>query len=109
VRVYYLCIDIPHSDACFVKVYLGEVAEAWCDGHVDAFTFFGGVPLSILYDNSKRLVAQILGDGRRVCAQLFSELQSPPYHQSPGLMVKRSGISLKTSSAGPPKGTTRAR
>jgi transposase len=58
-RVYYLCIDIPHSDACFVKAYLGEVAEAWCDGHVDAFAFFGGVPLSILYDNSKRLVAQI--------------------------------------------------
>ncbi len=76
VRVYYLCIDIPHSDACFVKAYLGEVAEAWCDGHVDAFTFFGGVPLSILYDNSKRLVAQILGDGRRVRATLFSELQS---------------------------------
>ena len=42
VKIYYLCIDIPHSDACFVKAYLGEVAEAWCDGHVDAFAFFGG-------------------------------------------------------------------
>lgn len=76
VKIYYLCIDIPHSDACFVKAYLGEVAEAWCDGHVDAFAFFGGVPRSILYDNSKRLVAQILGDGRRERAKLFSELQS---------------------------------
>ncbi len=50
--------------------------EAFCDGHVSAFAFFGGVPPSILYDNTKIAVAKILGDGKRVSTRIFSELQS---------------------------------
>jgi transposase len=42
-------MDLPHSDAIFVKAYHGETAEAFCDGHVVSFAFFGGVPQSILY------------------------------------------------------------
>jgi transposase len=45
-----LVVDLPQSDAIFLKAYLAETAEALCDGHVAAFAFFGGVPLSILYD-----------------------------------------------------------
>jgi transposase len=44
VRFHYLCVDLPHSDGCFVKAYPAETAEAFCDGHVAAFDFFGGVP-----------------------------------------------------------------
>ncbi len=69
-------MDLPHSDACFVKAYLAEVAEAFCDGHVAAFAFFGGVPLSILYDNTKLAVAKILGDGQRARSAMFATLQS---------------------------------
>ena len=36
----------------------------------------GGVPQSILYDNTKIAVARILGDGRRRRTRVFSELQS---------------------------------
>ena len=43
-------MSLPYSDAFFVKAYLAEPAEAFCDGHVSAFAFFGGVPRSILYD-----------------------------------------------------------
>jgi transposase len=32
-----------------------QVAEAFLDGHVSAFAFFGGVPISILYDETLRL------------------------------------------------------
>ena len=46
------------------------------DGHVSAFTFLGGVPQSILYDNTKLAVARILGDGRRQRTRTFTELQS---------------------------------
>ena len=46
------------------------------DGHVSAFAFFGGVPLSILYDNTTLAVAKILGDGTRQRTRIFSELQS---------------------------------
>ena len=38
--------------------------------------FFGGVPRSILYDNTKRAVARILGDGKRQRTRVFTELQS---------------------------------
>ena len=46
------------------------------DGHVSAFAFFGGVPPSILYDNTTIAVAKILGDGTRRRTLIFSELQS---------------------------------
>jgi hypothetical protein len=42
VRFHYFCMDLPHSDAPFIKAYPAEVAEAFCEGHVAAFTFFGG-------------------------------------------------------------------
>src|SRR5206468_4957514 len=50
--------------------------EAFCDGHVRAFAFFGGVPKSVLYDNTRIAVARILGDGKRQRTRVFSELQS---------------------------------
>jgi transposase len=45
-EIHYLCIDLPQSDACFVKAYPRETTEAFLDGHVLAFAFFGGVPLA---------------------------------------------------------------
>lgn len=69
-------ISLPYSDDVYVRLYPQETTEAWCDGHVKAFAFFGGVPLSILYDNSKRIVARILGDGTRQRTQMFSGLVS---------------------------------
>ena len=69
-------MDLPHSDGCFVKAYPAETTEAFLDGHVSAFAFLGGVPQSILYDNTKLAVARILGDGRRKRTRAFTELQS---------------------------------
>jgi transposase len=34
VRFHYFCMDLPHSDAPFIKAYPAEVAEAFCEGHV---------------------------------------------------------------------------
>ena len=69
-------IDLPHSDGCFVKAYPSETTEAFLDGHVSAFAFLGGVPQSILYDNTRLAVAKILGDGRRQRTRAFTELLS---------------------------------
>ena len=49
-------LDLPHSGGCLVKAYPAETTEAFLDGHVSAFAFLGGVPRSILYDNTKRFV-----------------------------------------------------
>jgi hypothetical protein len=76
VRFHYFCMDLPHSDDAFVKAYCAETAEAFCDGHVSAFAHFGGVPQSILYDNTKLAVAKIVKGGRRLRSRMFAELQS---------------------------------
>ena len=75
-KAHYLAMDLPDNDACYVKAYPAEITEAFCDGHVSAFAFLGGVPQSILYDNTTLAVARILGDGRRQRTRVFSELQS---------------------------------
>ena len=75
-KLHVFCFDLPHSDACFIKAYPAETTEAFLDGHISAFAFFGGVPLSILYDNLKVAAARILGDGKRQRTRAFTELVS---------------------------------
>ena len=75
-KAHYLILDLPHSDGCFVKAYPAETTEAFLDGHVSAFAFLGGVPQSILYDNTRLAVARILGDGRRKRTRAFTQLVS---------------------------------
>ena len=75
-KVHFFVMSLPHSDAVFVKGYPAETTEAFCDGHVSAFAFFGGIPQSILYDNTKIAVARILGNKPRVRTRRFTELQS---------------------------------
>lgn len=73
-KLHYFALALPHSDAFLIKAYPAETTEAFCDGHVSAFAFFGGVPVSILYDNTTIAVAKILGDGTRKRTRVFSEL-----------------------------------
>jgi len=75
-KIHFFCLDLPHSDAGFVKAYPAERIEAFLDGHNAAFAFLGGVPQSILYDNTTLAVARILGDGTRQRTRSFTELQS---------------------------------
>jgi transposase len=75
-KIHFFCLDLPQSDACFVKAYPRETTEAFLDGHTSSFAFFGGVPLSILYDNLKIAVAKICGDGKRERTRAFTELVS---------------------------------
>ena len=75
-KAYFFAFDLPHSDACYIRAYPAANTEAWLDGHVHAFAFFGGVPQSILYDNDRCLVAKIMPDGVRKRTQRFSAMLS---------------------------------
>ena len=75
-KIHVFFMDLPYSDAAFMKAYPVETTEAFLDGHVAAFAFFGGVPLSILYDNTKLAVARICGDGKRERTRAFTGLVS---------------------------------
>jgi hypothetical protein len=75
-KAHYLAMDLPHSDDCFVAAFPAETTEAFLEGHVRAFAYFGGVPTRILYDNTKIAVARILGGEERQKTRAFSELRS---------------------------------
>ena len=75
-KAHYLAMDLPHSDDCFVIAFPAETTEAFLEGHVRAFAYFGSVPTRILYDNTKIAVAKILGGEQRQKTRAFSELQS---------------------------------
>lgn len=71
-KAHFFVLDLPHSDACYVRAYPRATTEAWLDGHNHAFAFFGAVPQSIVYDNDRCLVARIMLDGTRKRTDSFS-------------------------------------
>ena len=52
-KAYFFALDLPHSDACYVRVHPAANTEAWLAGHVHAFAFFGALLQSVLYDNDR--------------------------------------------------------
>jgi len=75
-KAHFQCLDLPHSDDCFVIAFPAENTEAFLEGHNEAFAYFGGVPRTILYDNTAIAVKEIAGDGERKPTEAFSGLQS---------------------------------
>jgi transposase len=75
-KAHFQCFDLPYSDDCFVIAFPAENSEAFLEGHNQAFTYFGGVPRTILYDNTRIAVKEIAGDGERRPTEAFSGLQS---------------------------------
>ena len=75
-KAHYFVVDLPHSDESYVRAFPAETTEAFLEGHVEAFRYWGGVPRRILYDNTTLAVARILGDGTRLKTRAFSGLQS---------------------------------
>ena len=63
--IYYFCMRSRFSGKPFVRAYLCEKQQAFFDGHIHAFEFFGGVFPFVVYDNLKSAVQKILpGRGR---------------------------------------------
>lgn len=44
--------SLPYSGLVFAHGYTDEKFEAWADGHIRAFEYFGGVPLLVVPDNA---------------------------------------------------------
>ena len=75
-KVFFFALDLPHSDGSYIRAYHRANTEAWLDGHVHGFAFFGAVPRSIVYDNDRCLVAKIMPDGSRKRTDRFSAMLS---------------------------------
>ena len=59
VRKKYLTLSFPQSNNSFTQVFGGETGECVCQGLQDIFTYIGGVPWVIVFDNAT-------GVGRRI-------------------------------------------
>jgi hypothetical protein len=46
-KAHFQCMDLPHSDDCFVVAFPAENTEAFLEGHNQAFAYFGGVPRGV--------------------------------------------------------------
>lgn len=75
-KVALFVMTLPYSDAIYVQAFPRECTEAFLEGHVRAFAFFGGVPTRISYDNSKIAVARIVGSRERRVTAEFLRLKS---------------------------------
>ena len=49
---------LSYSRHLFLRFYLGAAMSAFLDGHVRAFSFFQGIPRTLLYDNMRSAVLE---------------------------------------------------
>lgn len=75
-RVYLFCIQLSASRLRFVRAYLHGKQEAFLDGFVHGFEFFGGVPTEGLFDNLKTAVVKMLQGRERLEQEAFLALQA---------------------------------
>ncbi|MDD2277328.1 MAG: IS21 family transposase [Candidatus Neomarinimicrobiota bacterium] len=69
--IYYFCMRSRFSGKPFVRAYPCEKQQAFFDGHIRAFEFFGGVFPTLVYDNLKSAVQKILSGRGRIEQESF--------------------------------------
>ena len=75
-KVCLFCMRLKYSQVPFVMGFPTERLEAFLEGHVQGFTYLGGVPKQGLYDNAKTQVVKILEGPQREEHELFSSLRA---------------------------------
>lgn len=74
-KVAFAVMSLPYSDAFLVQAFPRECTETFQAAHVNAFSFFGGVPSRISYDNTSIAVRKVIGRERELTRE-FLRLQS---------------------------------
>ncbi len=82
-------MTLPYSDALFCCAFPRECTETFLEGHARAFTFFGGIPRRISYDNTRIAVAQIVDRRGKVLTEAFERLKSYYLFDSHFCLVRR--------------------
>lgn len=76
VDVSLFCMRAKASKVAYVAAFPNEKLEAFLQGHVNAFAFFGGVFTEVWYDNPKTAVTRILCGPFRVEHERLSALRA---------------------------------
>lgn len=74
---------LSFSRQLFVRFFVSAAMPSFLRGHVEAFTFFGGVPRVLLYDNLKSAVLEREGDAIRFHPTLMELASHYRFHPRP--------------------------
>jgi transposase len=75
-KAWLFLMRLMYSGRDFAWIYERQDQVSFLDGHVRAFTHFGGVPARIAYDNLRAAVVRILVGGTRALTPRFAALAS---------------------------------
>jgi len=76
VTVWMFVMRLSHSGKAFHVAFGTQAQEAFLEGHVLAFEYFGGVPARVRYDNLKPAVTRVLKGRDRTESERFTALRS---------------------------------
>ena len=76
VKCWMFVMRLSHSGKAFHVTFGTQAQEAFLEGHVLAFEYFGGVPGRIRYDNLKPAVIRVLKGRDRTESERFTALRS---------------------------------
>ena len=76
VKCWMFVMRLSHSGKAFHVAFATQAQEAFLEGHVLAFEYFGGVAARIRYDNLKPAVIRVLKGRDRVETERFTALRS---------------------------------
>jgi transposase len=96
IKVQFFSMRLNYSKARFVMAFPFQKQEAWFEGHIQGFHFFGGVPRRITYDNLKTAVYRVLEGKKRQEQQAFKEFRSyylfESYYCTPAQAHEKGGV-----------------
>lgn len=76
VKACLFCMRLKYSRVPYVIAFPTERLEAFLEGHVRGFTYFGGIPKEGLYDNATTQVIKVLAGPDREEHEWFSSLRA---------------------------------
>jgi len=76
IKLWMFVMRLSHSGKAFHVAFATQAQEAFLEGHVLAFGYFGSVPARIRYDNLKPAVIRVLRGRDRAESERFTALRS---------------------------------
>jgi transposase len=90
------CMRSKYSGKHFVRCYPCERQQALFDGHIHAFSFFGGVFPVLIYDNLTTAVQRVLRGKKRVLQESYDKFRGyynfTPRFCNPGQGHEKGGV-----------------
>lgn len=76
VRLKFFCMRSKYSGKHLVRFYPCERQQAFFDGHIHAFVFFGGIFPALIYDNLTTAVWKVLRGKDRIEQEAFAKFRA---------------------------------